>query len=326
MRTFLLLSWVGCLGPSILGAQAPSALESVQRPLSALPISHRTAIPSAPDWMIAAFGSLWVVNYQPSTVSRLDPQTGALLATIPIGEDGCLGLAATSASLWVPSCGSGELNEIDPVSNTVWARYPIPLKIGREGSMAADGTVLWIPLSAPDTAGTAIAQFNTRTHKILKIIVVPPGSDVAVAAFGSIWIPSTHDNVVLRLDRTTGQVTARIPVGPAPKFTAAGFDALWIQNQGDGSVSRVDPRREEEVARIPAESPTNAGDLAVGGESVWLSVDGKPLTRIDPSTNRVTLQYVGGTGADAVRYAHEALWITDHKHGEVWRVPLAQLP
>jgi DNA-binding beta-propeller fold protein YncE len=276
--------------------------------------------------MIGAFGSVWVVNYRPSTVSRLDGRSGALLATIPVGADACLGMAVAGGRLWVPTCGSAELNEIDPATNTVRGRYPIPLQLGREGAFAADGEMLWIPLSAPDTAGILIGQFNIKDRKVLKRIVVPPGSDVAVAAFGSIWVVSTQTNTVLRLDGATGEVTARIPVGLAPKFSAAGFNALWVQNQGDGSVSRIDPDREEEIARIPAEAPTNGGDLAVGGESVWLSVDGKPLTRIDPSTNRVTLQYIGGSGADAARFAYDALWIADHKHGEVWRVPLARLP
>lgn len=321
-----LLSCLTCLGVFSLPAQAQSALDSVRQPLSALPIASTTSIPSAPDWLIGAFGSVWVINYRPSTVSRLDPRSGALLATIPVGDDACLGMAASSGSLWVPSCRTAELSQIDPVTNAVRARYPLPLRPGREGAFAADGENLWIPLSAPDTAGTAIGQFSIRAGNLVRTIVVPPGSDIAIAAFGSIWIPSTGSSILLRLDPTSGQVTARIPVGPNPKFSAVGFDAIWVQNQGDGSVSRINPRLEEEVARIPAEAPTGAGDLAAGGGAVWLSVEGKPLTRIDPYTNRVTLQYIGGSGADAIRFAFDALWIADHKHGEVWRVPLAELP
>ena len=52
-------------------------------------------------------------------------------------------------------------------------------------------------------------------------------------------------------------------------------------------------------------------------------MDGAPVIRIDPTTNRVTHAYVGGSGADAIRVGDGAVWVADHEHHWVWRIPLS---
>ena len=91
---------------------------------------------------------------------------------------------------------------------------------------------------------------------------IPTGarSDVIVAGFGSVWVASSAENVVVRVEPKTGRVIARIPVGPSPKFMAAGEGAVWVQNRADGSVTRIDPATNRETARIAARAPTQAGD------------------------------------------------------------------
>ena len=74
------------------------------------------------------------------------------------------------------------------------------------------------------------------------------------------------------------------------------------------------------MARINAWAPTAAGDISAGGGYVWLSVNSMPVTRIDPKTNTMTHQYVGGDGVDAVRYGAGSLWVADHKLGQLWRI------
>ena len=106
---------------------------------------------------------------------------------------------------------------------------------------------------------------------------------------------------------------------------ALGEGAIWVQNRTDGSVSRIDPATNREAARIAAHAPTPAGDISAGGGAVWLSVDGMPVTRIDPRTNTVTHQFVGGSGADAVRWGAGALWVADHKIGQLWRIDASRI-
>jgi virginiamycin B lyase len=52
---------------------------------------------------------------------------------------------------------------------------------------------------------------------------------------------------------------------------------------------------------------------------VWVSAIGKPLSKIDPATNRVVTQYVG-KGGDALRVGLGSLWLSNHEFHEVWRI------
>jgi YVTN family beta-propeller protein len=292
----------------------------VRLPLDSLPIVARIDLPSSADWITFGFGSVWVVNYRPSRVSRIDTATNTVTADIPFGDDGCLGVISAVGRIWVPTCGDGVINEIDPGRNAVVRRVPAPIKAGREGAAAfADGS-FWIPDNLSDSASSSVARLDARTGKILAHVPAGARSDVVVAGFGSVWVSSSATGTVIRIDPSNNRVVARIQVGDSPKFMAAGEGALWVQNRADGSVSRVDPSTNREVARIAAYAPTRAGDISAGGGFVWLSVNKMPVTRIDPRTNSVTHQFVGGDGADAIRWGSDAVWVGDHKVGQVWRI------
>jgi len=272
---------------ALLRAQAPadSMLSRARVPLEQLPVVARIDLPSSADWIAFGFGSVWVVNYRPDRVSRIDVATNRVVADIPIGRNGCLGIVATADRVWVPTCGDGVVNEIDPTSNSVVRRVPVPIKRGREGAFAIVDGSLWIPDNSSDSTSSA----------------------------------------VVRIDPSTNRIVASVPVGESPKFMAAGEGGTWVQNRADGSVSRIDPVTNRETARIAAHAPTRAGDISAGGGAVWLSVDGMPVTRIDPRTNTVTHQYVGGGGADAVRWGAGALWVADHKIGQLWRIDAGRM-
>jgi YVTN family beta-propeller protein len=95
-----------------------------------LPIVARVDLPSSADWIAFGFGSVWVVNYRPDRVSRIDTVTNRVVADVPIGRNGCLGIVSTADRIWVPTCGDGVVNEIDPGSNTVVRRIPVPNEEG----------------------------------------------------------------------------------------------------------------------------------------------------------------------------------------------------
>ncbi|HEY4305476.1 MAG TPA: hypothetical protein VGM82_13450 [Gemmatimonadaceae bacterium] len=288
--------------------------------LDALPVTARLDLPSSADWIAFGFGSLWVVNYRPSRVSRVDATTNQLSADIPLGPRGCLGVIVALERVWVPTCGDGVVNEIDPTRDSIVRRIPAPIKTGREGAVAFADGALWIPDNATDSSSTSIARLDLKSGAVQAHIATGRRSDVAIAGFGSVWVASSAENVVVRIDPATNAVIARITVGRSPKFMAAGEGAVWVQNRYDGSVSRIDPATNKEVARINAWAPTQAGDISAGGGAVWLSVSGMPVTRIDPKRNVVTHQYVGGDGVDAIRWGAGALWVADHAVGQLWRI------
>src|SRR6185437_17136780 len=104
--------------------------------LQDVPISQRIPLPGRPDWMAIGFGSLWVVNYAPNRVSRVDPVTGTVLGDVPLEGKACLGIVMTADRVWVPTCGAVAINEIDPRTNQLVARHATPVTVSVEGAFA----------------------------------------------------------------------------------------------------------------------------------------------------------------------------------------------
>jgi len=113
--------------------------------------------------------------------------------------------------------------------------------------------------------------------------------------------------------------TIAIPVGPKPRFLAIGEGSVWTINQGDGTISRVDVKTNKVVATIEAGIPGGGGEIAVGEGSVWVTSFEYPITRIDPSTNKVAQQFYG-PGGDAIRVGHGSVWLSNLREGNVWRL------
>ena len=63
-------------------------------------------------------GFLWVANSLDSTVSKVDPTSGSVAATIPVGS-GPSAIATAEGSVWVANQHSGSVSRIDPDHNAV---------------------------------------------------------------------------------------------------------------------------------------------------------------------------------------------------------------
>lgn len=179
--------------------------------------------------------------------------------------------------------------------------------------------------------------FTEKTGVIAK--VGKPRSGLT-AGFDAIWSPSCSDHALKRIDPASGRVVGSVPVGPAesegdrrrqrldayrPNGSAVAAD--WISstkhnllirvgarsdrvtakvnielNHGDGTISRVDTHSVSVAATIPAGVSGTGCEIAYGEGFVWFTMMGLPLTKIDPTLNRVVQQWTG-PGGDSVRAA-----------------------
>ena len=87
-------------------------------------ITVDTDVGQGPSAVTFAFGSIWVANELDASVTRVDPSTGRIQATVPVGE-GPASLMAAGDRLWVSSAEDGSLAAIDPGSNSVANRIPV---------------------------------------------------------------------------------------------------------------------------------------------------------------------------------------------------------
>jgi virginiamycin B lyase len=288
-------------------------LKSVQHPMSELHAIAKFSIPGSPDW-VAIGDSVWISNNPKANISQLDAATNQVGSVITVAKTPCSGLALAFGSVWVPICSNGSVQRVDAKSHEIVASIPSGVA-NTEGGIAAGAGSIWMP---SDAAGV-LSRIDPATNKVASKISISPGSFTAVFDAGSVWITSTKNSLLTRVDAKTEKVVATIPVGPTPRFLATGLGSVWTLNQGDGSVSRVDPATNKVTATIQVGVPGPGGDIAVGEGAVWVTANGKPLSKIDAATNRVVTQYVG-KGGDALRVGLGSLWLSNHEFHEVWRI------
>ncbi len=60
-------------------------------------------------------------------------------------------------------------------------------------------------------------------------------------------------------------------------------------------------------------------EIAYGEGSVWATLFGFPITKIDPATNKVTQQWTG-KGGDSIGAGLGSVWLTDLRAGVIWRL------
>jgi virginiamycin B lyase len=300
---------------SLMGATHTDGpeLKAVQHPMSELHAIAKFSIPGSPDW-VAIADSVWISNKPKNNISQLDAKTNKIGTVITVAKDPCSGLAIAFGSVWTPVCSNGSVQRVDPKSQQIIATIASGVA-NTEGGITAGGGSIWMP---SDAAGV-LSRIDPVTNKVVSKITIPPGSFTAAFEAGSVWITSTKNNLITRVDAKTEKVLAKIPVGPSPRFLATGLGSVWTLNQADGSVSRVDPATNKVSATIEVGVPGEGGDIAVGEGAVWVTAIGKPLSKIDPATNRVVTQYVG-KGGDALRVGLGSLWLSNHEFHEVWRI------
>ena len=270
-------------------------------------------IGGTPDWL-AIDEAAWVSNYPNNSVSRMDPKTNTVAATIAVGKGPCSGLAAAFGSVWVPNCGDQTISRVDLKTNQVTATIPTTIA-DSEGGIAAGAGSIWV---MTDKKGT-LARIDPDTNKVVAEIAVAPGSYGVAFGEGAVWITSTDKSVLTRVDPHTNLVAETIAVGPSPRFLSVGEGAVWTLNQGDGSVTRVDAKTNKIVATIEVGVPGGGGEIAVGEGSVWVTSFEFPISRIDPSSNKVVQQFAG-PGGDAIRVGLGSVWLSNLRAGNVWRL------
>ena len=112
----------------------------VVRQLSTGSRGHLTAV-DLPSPAVAGAGAIWVVNK--TTVERIDPGSGRVVATIGVGLSPA-GIAVGDGSIWVADSIQNTVTRIDPVADTA-TTTPVghgasAIAIGRGGVWVTDSS------------------------------------------------------------------------------------------------------------------------------------------------------------------------------------------
>jgi DNA-binding beta-propeller fold protein YncE len=64
------------------------------------------------------------------------------------------------------------------------------------------------------------------------------------------------------------------------------------------------------MPRLPEKLPPGSGSITTGGGYVWVSMQGAPVTQIDPKTNSLIRTFIGGHGMGGyIRFGAGSLWV-----------------
>jgi len=240
-------------------------------------------------------GALWVTTVasgdlgapsENDAVSRIDPQSGEIVATIKVGR-GPMSVAFTPKAVWTVSFGmTGDtVVRIDPQTNQIagdsiqTGRAPLSLALG-EGS-------LWV---ANHDAHT-ITRIDLATNQVLANITVPSEPHRVAYGEGAVWVANWHVNSVTRIDPQTNQIVGEpIPIGHPAGNMAAGLGGVWVTSDYRGPMDgapedvvlmRIDPQTNQAVETIPLGG--HPIDVEIAGEAVWVSIQGpNEVLRINP--------------------------------------------
>jgi len=230
-------------------------------------------------------------------VSRIEPASGRVTATIPIplprgvGRDTALtsGLAVGEGAVWVAigwDPWTGEVLRIDPRTNAIAARIPTG---GYVGELRLGAGSVWV-LSHPEytdetrVRGASLLRIDPATNAVAATPIreelsylggdlIPP---VLAAGDGAVWVTSptaAHPTRALRVDPKSDQA-AREDL-PVERFypVAVNDDGIWfIGSTGrSATLSRLDPRTLEQttVTRLPIAAVRAVRDPSTG--SFWVA-------------------------------------------------------
>ena len=133
--------------------------------------------------------------------------------------------------------------------------------------------------------------------------------------FGSVWVPSSENDIVDRYDAATGKLQTRIRAGTAHAATqnqyydsvAVGTTSVWAASDVGNEVVQIDPKKNVVVRRVAV--PGRPGEVAVGPNGVYVSLFNQPtVLRIDPATGTIARRVNVGGGALGVAFGAGAVW------------------
>jgi DNA-binding beta-propeller fold protein YncE len=203
---------------------------------------------NAPEGIAVTPSAVWVANHHPGpdgtgSVSRIDPATNTVVATIPAGAraDCCgpQGIDANAGGVWTAIPNANAVDRIDPTTNQVLAIVPAPPACG---PVAAAADQVWV---AGGCNGASATRIDPATNKVVARTATSTITTGVAIGFGSVWVTTTH--TLERINPATNKVFERTVLGPKPPpggdplvvGVAVTNDAVWV-NRGE-DVLRIRP-------------------------------------------------------------------------------------
>lgn len=286
----------------------------VQIPFASVKSELVFDLDSAATWF-AATDTVWIPAKD--GLRRVDPKGKESKFGEPVAglDHPCAGLVSAFTSLWIPNCGKGTISRVEAKGGKVTATLAIGAGPAMRSGIAATADSAW---AFTDSKGT-VSRIDPVENKVVAEFRV--FSDCNTLAFGetALWLTCPAENKVLRVDAATNLVDKTIEVSAHPAALAIGETSVWVLCEKDGKIDRIDPKTNKVTKTIDLGAPATGGSIAIGEGSLWVSMPGFPVTRVDAASEKVVQQF-WGEGAGVVQAALGSVWLADAQSGKLLKL------
>lgn len=227
-------------------------------------------------------GSLWVNSSDSaSVVSRINPATRRVIASIKLLHPGGGDITYAFGSIWAVNRTAATVTRIDPHSNSVVAT--IPTLGASPFSIAASQREIWVANrgQGKPVSGAAIVAIDPATNRTTTTIPLA-GSPVWLGSTGSeVWAADPDHHAIVEIStQPTAKVTYRIawPSINRPSYAISDDKGyLWFSDGGSKPrLEELDPstrtiRTVLSAAALARYHLQNIDGLTYGAGSIWLS-------------------------------------------------------
>ena len=202
--------------------------------------------------IFAAGPKAYVGNFKDNTMSVIDADAGAVVATVPVST-GPHGMAITQdgRTVYVSGDGSSSVDVIDTAADKVVKAINVG-KAPNGIALTPDDRLLVVTVYGEDR----IAFVDTSTQTVVATTVVPKPHTVAINPNGKLAYVTVqepgHFGLAL-IDLATRSVVRTLPLDKTPRDAEFGYDGklFYFTQAGVSSVQVLDPASDRIVAQIP---------------------------------------------------------------------------
>jgi len=271
--------------------------------------------PIGPPWIVIAESPL-LPDVAKDALDKIDAKANKLSDPILGLSKPCGGAVSAFTSLWVPTCGDKTLSRVDVKAGKVTNK----LAIGTDGvapSVAATADSIW----AFTDDKTTLSRIDPELNVVVAEIRLPAGCNTLTFGETALWVTCPSENRVLRINPETNQVDKHIETSASPKALVIGEGSVWVLCEKEGQVQRIDPKTNKISKTIDLGAPAIGGGIADGLGSLWVTMQGFPLTRIDTTADKEkVVQQFYGEGGGAIQVGLGSIWLSNLNNGTLWRI------
>jgi YVTN family beta-propeller protein len=276
-----------------------------------------------PVFTLSSGGSVVSATVQANSVVAIDPKTGKVVKTIPVGaRPGPI--AAADGKVWVGNRDEGTVTEIDARTRQFMGN--VPLAHGSPTGIAATAGHVWAVTG--DTSGD-LYQIDPKYRKVTAKRLLPQSNlsgccalvARAIAVRGSeVWV-ANYDAHALRFDaRTPKRRPMSVQVGnQAVPGVAIGFHSTWVVSDTDKQIYQIG--RAGEVVGSPITFGDEPSAIATGAGAVWVADRWDNLVaQIDPSHNDIKRQIGVGQHPTGIAVGEGRVWVANSRSGTLTEI------